>query len=253
MKIGFCAKLDKLQTVEEAGFAYIEPSVTSVLDMDDAGFAQAKAALEHASIPASSFNVLFPKQMQLFACSEEELRTYLEKAFSRVQELGGRTVVFGSGKSRMRPEGMPYGEAFRKLCDITRVIGDVAEKYGITLVVEPLNTSETNMINSVAEGADLVAAVHHPAVKLLADYYHIAVEHDRPGDLERLGGIAHAHIATEIGRRIPLVRDDGYLQMFAAMKHTGYEGNISIEGKSDNLLEDGLPAIAMLTALWEEA
>jgi hydroxypyruvate isomerase len=109
------------------------------------------------------------------------------------------------------------------------------------------------MINSVAEGACLAAAVNHPCVKLLADYYHIARSQERPGDLERLGGIAHAHIASPEGRTIPLEREEGYVQMFAAMKHTDYQGNVSIEGKCEDLLKDGPRAIALLSALWAEA
>ena len=54
MKIGFCAKLDRLQEVEKAGFAYIEPSVTSVYEMSDETFEEARKALAQSSIPASS-------------------------------------------------------------------------------------------------------------------------------------------------------------------------------------------------------
>ena len=252
MKIGFCAKLDRLSEVEEAGFAYIEPSVTSVYEMNEEAFESVRGALAQSSIPASSFNVLFPGK-NLYTWDKMDLRAYLHQAFSRVAALGGKTVVFGSGKARMRPDDLPYAEAFRQLADITRLIGEEAEPFGITVTVEPLNTAETNMINSVAEGACLVAVVNQPCVKLLADYYHIAAEHERPGDLERLGGIAHAHIATANGRTIPLERDEGYLQLFAAMKHTGYQGDISIEGKCEHLLQEGPRAITLLTALWEEA
>ena len=252
MKIGFCAKLDRLQEVEQAGFAYIEPSVTSVYEMSDEAFEEARKALAQSSIPASSFNVLFPGK-SLYDWEETDLRAYLHKAFSRVAALGGKTVVFGSGKARRRPEDLVYPEAFRKLMDITRLIGEEAEPFGITVVIEPLNPSETDMINSVAEGACLAAAVHHPCVKLLADYYHIARSQERPGDLERFGGIAHAHIASPEGRTIPLEREEGYVQMFAAMKHTDYQGNVSIEGKCEDLLKDGPRAIALLSALWAEA
>lgn len=252
MKIGFCAKLDRLKEVEEAGFAYIEPSVTSVYEMSEESFESARKNLEQSFISASSFNVLFPGK-SLYTWDKTDLRAYLHQAFSRVTALGGKKVVFGSGKARMRPDDLPYGEAFRQLAEITRLIGEEAAPFGITITVESLNTAETNMINSLAEGACLVAVVNHPCVKLLADYYHIAAEHERPGDLERLGGIAHAHIATANGRTIPLERDEGYLQLFAAMKHTGYQGNLSIEGKCEDLLRDGPAAIAMLTALWNEA
>lgn len=109
------------------------------------------------------------------------------------------------------------------------------------------------MINSVAEGACLEAAVNHPAVKLLADYYHIAVEHQPPEDLARLDGIAHAHIATEEGRRVPLLAEEGFVKMFTGMKQTGYAGLISVEGKADDLQKEGPVSVQLLKTLWEEA
>ena len=254
MKIGFCAKLDRINEVAAAGFDYIEPPVSAAVAWTEEEFEKNLAIVKSASIPVPSFNVLFPGEIALFAPdAEERITQYLHGAFARVQKLGGKVVVFGSGRSRRRPEEMPYGGAFRRLIEITRMMGDIAGQYGVTLVIEPLNRGETNMINSVAEGACLAAAVNHPRVKLLADYYHIAVEHQPPEDLARLGGIAHCHIATLDGRRAPQEAEEGFKTLFAAMKQTGYEGLVSVEGKADDLSKEGPVSVRLLKKLWEEA
>lgn len=254
MKIGFCAKLDRIDEVAAAGFDYIEPPVSAAAAWTEEEFEKYLAIVKNASIPVPSFNVLFPGEIALFASdAEEKIAQYLHGAFARVQKLGGRVVVFGSGRSRRRPEELPYGDAFRRLVEITRLIGDIAGQYGITIVIEPLNRGETNMINSVAEGACLAAAVNHPRVKLLADYYHIAVEGHAPEDLARLGGIAHCHIASKEGRRAPQEAEEGFKTLFAAMKQTGYEGLISVEGKADDLSKEGPVSVRLLKKLWEEA
>ena len=255
MKIGFCAKLDRINEVAAAGFDYIEPPVSAAAAWTEEEFEENLARLKDASIPAPAFNVLFPKDMQLLSpeTDDHKIIHYLRGAFARVQKLGGKVVVFGSGKSRMRPDGMPYGEAFRRLVDVTRLIGEIAGQYGITIVVEPLNRSETNMINSVAEGADLAAMANHPHVKLLADYYHIVTEHHAPEDLARVGGIAHCHIATQIGRRAPQEKEEGFSVLFSAMKETHYDGLVSVEGKADDLSKEGPVSIRLLKTMWEEA
>ncbi len=255
MNIGFCAKLDRIGEVAAAGFDYIEPPVAPAAGWTKEEFEACLSTVKAAAIPAPAFNVLFPGDILLLApdTRDETIAGYLNKALGRVQRLGGKTVVFGSGKSRMRPEGMPYGDAFRRLTEITRLIGDAADACGITIVIEPLNRSETNMINSVAEGADLAAAANHPRVKLLADYYHIAVEGHAPDDLARLGGIAHCHIAAPQGRRAPQKAEEGFKTMFSAMKRTGYGGLISVEGKADDLSLEGPVSVRLLKALWEEA
>lgn len=255
MKIGFCAKLDRIEEAAAAGFDYIEPPVSAMAAWSEEEFNEKCETAKRAGLPVYAFNVLFPGEMALLDAktTDEEIAAYLDRAFARVERLGGKVVVFGSGKSRRRPESMAYADAFRRLCEIARVIGGAAEKFGLTIVVEPLNRGETNMINSVAEGAALTAAVNHPRVQLLADYYHIALENQPPEDVLRVGGVAHVHIATREGRYIPLTPSDGYRTLFASLKKTGYTGGISIEGRSDHLPAEGPLAIAMLKKLYEEA
>jgi sugar phosphate isomerase/epimerase len=56
----------------------------------------------------------------------------------------------------------------------------MAEKYGVTIAVEPLNSGETNFINSLAEGVEIVDAVKSPRMKLLCDIYHMLKEDESP-------------------------------------------------------------------------
>lgn len=255
MQIGFCAKADRMDEVIAAGYDYIELPVSAAAAWTEDEYTRNLAVLRNAAIPAPAFNVLFPGDIALLNpdTDDEAISNYLEKALARVEALGGKTVVFGSGRSRTRPEAVPYDEAFRRLIVVTRLIGDAAARHGVTIVIEALNRSETNMINSVAEGACLRAAVNRPNVQLLADYYHIAVEGHDPADLARLGGIAHCHIATEIGREAPLQAEEGFTKLFSAMKRTGYQGLISVEGRCDDLRRDGPKTAALLKALWEKA
>ncbi|MBR3018702.1 MAG: sugar phosphate isomerase/epimerase [Clostridia bacterium] len=255
MKIGFCAKIDRIEEVAAAGYDYIELPVSAAADWTEEEYRRNLAALKASGLPVLAYNVLFPGEIKLLnpAVRDEEITGYLHHAFARVREMGGKTVVFGSGGSRKRPEDMLYDEAFRRLAQVARLIGETAAQYGITIVIEPLNRGETNMINSVAEGACLRAAVNLPNVQLLADYYHVAKEGHDPADLTRVGGIAHCHIATEIGREAPLQSEDGFKKLFSAMKQTNYQGLISVEGKCDDLRKDGPITVALLKKLWEEA
>ena len=253
IQIGFCGGPERMAETAAAGFDYLELPLCQIAGLSDAEFEKTRAALQNAPIPTPSFNVCLPGTIALFGGEnpEAELETYLEGAFARARLLGGRVVVFGSGRSRTRPEGMAYGDAFRQLIRETRLMGKIAEKNGLTIAIEPLNREETNMINSIAEGAALAAAVDHPNVKLLADYYHIAKDGEPAEDIARVSGIAHAHIATLEGRRVPTEELDGFRRMFSAMRRTGYRGLISVEGHSDDLAKDGPVSVRMLKNLYE--
>ncbi len=255
MEIGFCAGPERMQEVAAAGFDYIELPVTRIATLSEAEFCRLRDEAARMKLPCPSFNVLFPGEISLLssAQSEAEIVGYLDHAMQRLQRLGGKVCVFGSGRSRMRPEALPYDEAFRQLVNVTRMIGGAAARHELTIAVEPLNRRETNMINSLAESAALTAAVHHPAVRFLADYYHVAVEHEPPEDVARLGGIAHCHIAAEADRTIPVAAEDGFIRLFRSMKASGYAGRISIEGRADDLPSQGPAAISLLKRLWAEA
>ena len=255
MRIGFCAGLDRIGEVAAAGFDYIEPPVSGTAAMTEEEFREKCGLAERVGLPVYAFNVMFPGTVTLLdgKTPDAEIKRYLDGAFARVSRLGGKIAVFGSGKSRNRPEGMAYGDAFRRLRDVARLIGDAADQFGVTVAVEPLNRNETNMVNSLAEGAALVAAADHPRIRLLADYYHVAVENEPPRDVARLGGVAHVHIATREGRFIPLTPADGYRELFASLKKTGYAGGVSVEGRSDRLGTQGPLAVEMLKKLYDEA
>ena len=254
MKYGLCAGLDKIAEVAALGFDYLEPPVNGTATLSEEDFEAKLAMVKEASIPCPAFNLLFPKTMQVLVpeTTDDMIAEYLHTAMKRVQLLGGRVAVFGSGKSRNCPEGMTYGEAFRRLVEVSRLTGEIAQQYGVVIVLEPLNRTETNMINSMAEGAALVAMVNHPNVQLLCDSFHVAKENEPFTDVVRLGGVSHVHVATKEGRRYPLEKDADLTALYEALKATNYDGMISIEGKTDDMAQDAPVSIALLKNLWEE-
>lgn len=252
MKFGLCAPLAKINDVAALGYDYIEPPVNATAALTDEEFAACLQQVKAAPIACEAFNLLFPKTIQVMLTPDEEIAAYLHTALSRVQQLGGKVAVFGSGKSRGIPEGWTYAQTFRRLVAVTRLTGEVAAQYGVTIVIEPLNRSETNTINAMAEGAALCAMVDHPNVKLLCDSYHVATDNEPFTDIVRLGGVSHVHVATKAGRRYPLAADQDHQALFAALKATGYTGRISIEGKTDDMTADSPVALAALKTMWEE-
>ena len=252
MKFGICTSIENINLLAEMGFDYIECGVSKLASLSEEEFASWKEQAEKASIPVSCFNVLFPKDIKLIGSAYDKEATveYLNKALSRVQAMGGTTVVFGSGGARKRPEDVDFFVAYRQLVEVTKVIGEVAAKYGVTIVIEPLNRGETNTINSMAEGAQLAADVNMPNVKLLSDFFHVAKDGEPVEDVVRIGEFAHIHIASGKGRLYPLPeQDEQYALYFQCLKKIGYDGRVSIEGKTEDMAKDAPVALAYLKKL----
>lgn len=256
MEIGLCVGFDAVKDVAKLGYDYAELPLAPIAALSEEAFVQLRADIEAAGVAVPCFNVLFPQSIALVESTTgaAEIETYLHGAFARAQALGGQTVVLGSGKSRTRPEGMSYGEAFRRLVERTRLIGEVAARYGITIVIEPLNRTETNTINCMAEGAALAAATNHPNVQLLADFYHVRIDGEPVTDIVRLTGVAHTHVAAKEGRLFPRPGDgEAYDTFFAQLKQSGYTGRMSVEGRAEDFANDAVAALQLLRALDREA
>ena len=106
------------------------------------------------------------------------------------------------------------------------------------------------MVCTVTEGALLQKDVANENVGLLADYFHSCANHDDVNSIATIKDFGHIHIASGNGRRYPLPGDgENYGELFAALHTAGYNGRMSIEGKTENIEQDGAAALAYLKQL----
>jgi Sugar phosphate isomerases/epimerases len=252
MRYGICTTAENAALLKELGYDYIELPLNKTASLTDEEFDNWKNLIKESGLKAETFSLLLPKTLSLFApdFEMEMLDEYLDKAFSRMKELGGEVAVFGSGKSRVFPEDRPYGESFTRLVFLTEHIVKKASAYGVTIVIEPLNRAETNSVNTLHEGEILSSL---SGASLLCDAFHLRRENESPEEILRSKRLTHAHIATLDGRRYPLSLDEEVLTFFAALKKSGYDGRLSIEGKTEDMKKDGALALEVLKTAYKEA
>jgi sugar phosphate isomerase/epimerase len=222
--------------------------------MEDEEFQRAVEEVGNSRIKCEACNVLFRPDIRLTGPGyDEDLMTaYLDKAFSRITQLGAKVVVLGSGGARRVPPDFDMEEGRRQFLHAAGVVGDMAAKYGLTITLEPLNQKETNLLISVREGIELAKAVNHPNVQLLADFYHMRMEEEPMSVLESAGGLLqHTHIAKGHERTYPLSHEeDIYSEFFAALHKIGYDNRVSVEGRTDDIAKDGPAALSLLKELY---
>jgi len=251
MKFGICTSADNAAWAHKAGFDYIELPLNAIGALDDAGFASAEQNLCDAHIQAERFNLLFPKTLHVLGPDADTAVTekWLRTAFGRMKKLGGKTAVFGSGKSRTIPAGMLFRQGFDQLVSAVQLTGNIAAEYGIQIAIEPLNRSETNIINTVTEGEMLAYCVNLPNVGVLADWYHMFLENEPADHIYLVKNILHTHIAQGTDRRYPSGDGSQVAVFFEALKKAGYDGTMSIEGRTENIQKDGEEALALMKKL----
>lgn len=250
VQVGYCTPLKNLAAAKSAGFDYAELATTEVAGLSDADFERAARDVAAIGLPTPVANLFLPASVKVTgpAVDLEQQAAYVTRAFDRLSRLGVRLVVFGSGGARRVPDGFPRAEAFRQLVDFGRRVAPMARSRGVTVAVEPLRREETNIVNTAADGLELVEAVADPGFQLMVDFYHLASEHEDPGIIVRARAhLRHVHMANPNGRVFPLAAGEfDYEPFFAALRRIGYDQRISVEASTTDLQSDAPRAIALL-------
>ena len=243
LKLGICTDIENAAALKRAGFDYLELGFSKAASLSDEAFDALLEKVRTAPLPVEAMNSMLPGDFVL--CSEEgtgeKIRAFLEKGFTRAEAMGVKIVVFGAGGARRLPEGMPEEEGYDYLEKYLRMAGPLAEKHGIRVAIEPLRAAECNILNYVREAKALEEKVGLPSVGSLADLYHMMCGNDNYKDVEK--GVIHCHIADRKSRAYPKKGDGSeadYEAFFNALKKSGYEGRVSIEGGAPADFEAGI-------------
>ena len=238
--MGISGTLDKAAFLKEMGADFLTESVGAFLvpDKDDAEFAKHLEKLKSSPLPVLACNG-FIRPAHLRAVGKEanhdEIMTWSETAFRRLQQAGGKFIVFGSSGARAIKDQWPREKADEQFVALLKRMGAAARPHGVTVVVEQLQESECNYINRIGEAARLIRMANHPHVRLLADLFHMSRMGDTPQDLkEAMDVVAHIEIAENQDRTYPGIQGDDFRPFFRVLRDAGYQGAVSIEGRGDD-------------------
>jgi D-psicose/D-tagatose/L-ribulose 3-epimerase len=262
MRIGYCTNLiatqidgtgsEWIEKGQENGFDYVELPLAQMVDLNDKEFSSLKEKVGSSGLKCEACNNFFPASIRLTGNDVDYGKTeaYLDKALGRAAQLGVKVIVLGSPKSKNVPEGYPMDKAWSQLVELLRNIDPLVRTRGITVVIEPLNKGESNIINTAAEGLQLAKAVDRENIKLLIDYYHLVMEKEDPEIILDAGSyIKHIHFANPAGRVYPAEKVDGYIRFMDLLKRIGYEGRISVEAYTKDFCHDAKRSVEILRQL----
>jgi sugar phosphate isomerase/epimerase len=254
-KIGACASYKEGEVLSKAGFSFIEENVQSFLvpTKGEEEFDQILLASKSSPLPIEAFIIFLPGSLKSVGPNavHREILDYAEVVFRRAQKAGGKLVVFGSSGSRSVPDGFSKEEATAQMIALGKLLGPIAAKYDITVVLESLNTKECNFINSLSEAGEIVKAVNHPNYRLLADIYHMKMEGEGPESILNYGHlIKHVHVAEKEGRAVPGTHGEDLSLYYQALQLSGYEGSVSLESRWENMGNQAAKAIETIKKQW---
>ena len=243
---GACQGPDKVKLLASVGYDFWECGVGTVLcpDNDAEWWKRQRDMLAAQPLPLRSCNGFIPGKFRLTGPKADfaPALAYAETALRRAEEAGVKTVVFGSGGARNVPgdicgakEQKPlteqgveqYTEFCRQLC------AKVADLRNVQIVIEPLRPNESNIINYVWQGLQIIEDVGSPRLRQLADIFHMMMGRECAESIVKAGDLLkHCHIASYGDRKFPGSNpaEVGRLRpYFDALRKIGYAGGVSCE------------------------
>jgi sugar phosphate isomerase/epimerase len=120
--------------------------------------------------------------------------------------------------------------ALRYLGNALFKLDEHAEDLGTTILYEPLNRYETNLINTLADGEQFLSGAALRNVKLLADLYHMNIEESNLARAIHQAGqfVGHVHFADSNRKAAGLGHTD-FGPVISALREVGYGGYLSAE------------------------
>ena len=141
----------------------------------------------------------------------------------------GAPAIIGSMQGRAA-DNVTKPIALRYLGNALFKLDECAADLKVTLLYEPLNRYETNLINTLAEGTQFLKGLSTQNVKLLADLYHMNIEETNLADALRAAGshVGHIHFADSNRKAAGLGHTD-FAPIVGALREIGYDGYLSAE------------------------
>ncbi|TJZ51429.1 sugar phosphate isomerase/epimerase [Sphingobacterium olei] len=255
-ELGVCANLDKSMLVKKAGYSFIQPTVSEVLQpmIADSSFNDEKT--KNSDVAVSVVNVFIPGTIKTTGPEMDEatIINYATTVFQRAQRLNIPLIVFGSGASRHIPDGFNRDTAFSQFVHISKKLAALAAQYHVVLALESQNKTECNFLNTLKECIAVAEAVNHPNFKITVDIYHMMRENEPASVvLEGAKYIYHCDIGEKEDRTAPGVVGDDFTPFFKAFQKIGYTGKIALECRFKDL-ETELPlAMRTIREQWQAA
>ena len=163
---------------------------------------------------------------------ENEFAIAVQKAMEYALHLSVPTVNILAGKQPVDADLLP---CLQTLADNLRFACDAFQGAGITPVIEMINGIDMPrfLVQNLAQAQEMLEAVHHPALKLQYDCYHMAMmgEDVLQGLEENIEHIAHIQFADYPHRHEPTTGELNFQAIFEWIRSSEYLGYCAAEYK----------------------
>jgi hydroxypyruvate isomerase len=168
------------------------------------------------------------------------------------KRFGGPDLIVFAGEVQ---KDIPWETQYRQIISGLRKAGEIGEKYGVYICLEPLNHVESPQMSvlTAEAGFKIVAEVNHPRVKLDFDMYHLQLSEGNLINNLTLGlekGWIHlVQIGDVPGRKEPGTGEVNYANIFKTLRVAKYSGFADMEHGTTSTPERAIEAVKRVSGV----
>ena len=244
---GFSIKHSKAaRLAAAAGFEALEISPWIPSRINKAGIDELRTSLKRNHIAFSGFTSIYPPEIVLASRSPSARRRsilYTNQLIEFANELGGRSLVWGSPRSRNIPPNVPFKRGYNWLIQLLKASGKLAEERDVKIAIEPINRFESKIIHTAREALSLARLVGLNSVGIVYDVFHVSLEEESFTAPILLAGkrLAAVHV-SDCNRRIPGKGHIDFRPIFRTLKRVGYDDYVTLEATLSRDIKQDLTA-----------
>ncbi|MGI6114256.1 MAG: TIM barrel protein [Mahellales bacterium] len=242
------ATLDLLDKAKDMGFDYFEICIE---DPSTINVHKIKPALQRVGIGALICGAFGPardissEDPQIRQQGIEYIKCCVDFAAQLNSDLVSGPMYSATGKARLLTDSEKE-QQWDWAVEGLKVCADYAAAKGVKLAIEPLNRFETDFINTVDQGLELLTRIGYDNVGFLLDTFHMNIEEvDIAAAIERASGKVFNFHACSNTRGTPGEDHLDWASIAKALDRIGYTGPIVIESFTTKITE-----IAKAVSLW---
>ena len=238
-----------LQDLKNTGYDTVE---IPIFEGTPDHYAMLGAELDHLGLERSVVSVIGPADKNPLSpdkAARQAAVDYTKWVIDCTAALGAKILAgpmhselgYFSGNGPTAEERQ-HGIAFH------RTVGDYAGDRNVRFALEALNRFECYFLNTMAQLADYLDDVNHPAVKAMYDTFHANIEEKDPvGAIQTIKKhMIHVHI-SENDRGTPGKGHVPWQATYKALQAANYDNWITIEA-----FGRAMPELAAATRVWRD-
>jgi len=233
---------EQCRVIAEAGYSAVEIAPFTLVDegVEEISASERRGmvrTMRDAGLDCVGLHWLLspPPENLHFTTPDDEVRArtidYMHSLIDFCGDLGGPYMIFGSPSQRSTVEGQSLAEAKENFAEGLAQVGDHARDRDVMVLVEPLTSNQTDVVNTLSEAMEVVKMADHPAISTMFDFHNTADETEPLEVLieEYIDHIHHVQIQEMDGTYLGQTAAADYVPAFQAFERLGYDGWISLE------------------------